>query len=95
LALRQNAGNKKEWIIMLRFIGNSLLNVNLYIDPATTSYLIQIIAGVVIAAGAMFGICFSKIKRIFKKDKTTTVKKKKDDGDKKTVTADDLLDDEE
>ena len=27
-----------------------------YIDPATTSYLIQIVAGVVIAAGATVGI---------------------------------------
>ena len=32
--------------------------MKLYIDPATTSYLIQIIAGVVIAAGAVAGIAF-------------------------------------
>lgn len=44
--------------------------MKLYIDPATTSYLIQIIAGVVIAAGAVAGIAFSKIKRALKKGKT-------------------------
>ena len=40
-----------------------------YIDPATTSYLIQIVAGVVIAAGATVGIFWKKIKLTFKQKK--------------------------
>ena len=39
----------------------------MYIDPATTSYIIQIGAGVVIALGTVIGIFWSKIKRVFKK----------------------------
>lgn len=38
-----------------------------YIDPATTSYMIQIVAGVVIAFGAVLGVAWSRIKRLFKK----------------------------
>ena len=69
--------------------------MKLYIDPATTSYLIQIIAGVVIAAGAVAGIAFSKIKRALKgKTEEQPVKKTRNE-EKKIVTADDLLDDEE
>ena len=52
--------------------------MKLYIDPATTSYLIQIIAGVVIAAGAVAGIAFSKIKRALKKRKNRRTARKKD-----------------
>ena len=66
--------------------------MKLYIDPATTSYLIQIIAGVVIAAGAVAGIAFSKIKK--GKTEEQPVKKTRNE-EKKIVTADDLLDDEE
>lgn len=40
-----------------------------YIDPATTSYLIQIVAGVVIAAGATVGIFWKKIKLTFRQKK--------------------------
>lgn len=70
--------------------------MRLYIDPATTSYLVQIIAGVVIALGAATGIFFSKIRRLFKKGKGEEVKQTKKEGaEKKTITADDLLDDEE
>ena len=52
--------------------------MKLYIDPATTSYLIQIIAGVVIAAGAVAGIAFSKIKKSIKKRKNRRTARKKD-----------------
>lgn len=38
-----------------------------YIDPATTSYIIQIAVGVVIACGTAFGIIFNKMKRKMKK----------------------------
>lgn len=39
-----------------------------YLDPATTSYLLAIISGVVVAVGTTFGILFNKIKRKFKKN---------------------------
>ena len=38
-----------------------------YIDPATTSYLIQIVVGVVIAVGTFIGVYRNKIKGFFKK----------------------------
>ena len=38
-----------------------------YIDPATTTYIIQIVVGAVVAIGAVLGIFSSKIKRLFKK----------------------------
>lgn len=40
-----------------------------YIDPASTSYIIQIIAGVFIAGGAAIGIYWHKIKLFFRKRK--------------------------
>ena len=40
-----------------------------YIDPATTSYVVQIIAGVFLAGGAAVGIYWHKIKRFFKNRK--------------------------
>ena len=47
-----------------------------YLDPATTSYLIQIIAGVFIAAGAVFGIFWKKIKMFFVNMKMKALEKK-------------------
>lgn len=47
------------------------VNVNAYLDPSTTTYLIQIIAGVFIAAGATAGIVWHKLKRAVKKKNTT------------------------
>lgn len=37
--------------------------VTLYIDPSVTTYLIQAIAGVVVAVGAVVGIYFRKAKK--------------------------------
>lgn len=72
-----------------------------YIDPATTSYIIQIGAGVAIAAGTFIGIFWSKIKRAFKKkDKVeetvapADVMQERTDG-KDEITAADLLDDDD
>lgn len=45
-------------------------NCYAYIDPAATSYIIQIVAGVIVALGAVFGVMWSKIKRFFKKKNT-------------------------
>ena len=47
-----------------------------YIDPATTSYLIQILAGVLIAAGATLGIFWKKIRYYFKEQSIKRLEKK-------------------
>lgn len=41
----------------------------LYIDPSSMTYLIQIIAGIVIAAGAGLAFYWKRIKRFFNKKK--------------------------
>lgn len=69
----------------------------MYIDPATTSYLIQIGAGLVIALGTVFGIYRNKIKRFFRKNIEESVPQveKNSDSKKEVITADDLMDDED
>ena len=69
-----------------------------YIDPATTSLIIQIIAGVVIACGTALGIFWSRIKRKFKKkngeesaEEIANIKHEGDSDEKVIITADDLL----
>ena len=47
-------------IISMMFFG---LNARAYIDPSITTYLIQAIAGVVIAIGAVVGIYFRRAKK--------------------------------
>ena len=70
-----------------------------YIDPATTSYIIQICAGVFIALGTVCGIYWKKIKSFFSKKKSPEkavpeMKKPESVNDENSVvTADDLLDD--
>ncbi len=72
----------------------------IYIDPAMTSYVIQIIAGVVVAGGAAVGIFWNKITRFFRNKKNakegkpleTPKKSPKKDG-KNVIIAADLLDD--
>ena len=72
----------------------------MYIDPATTSYIIQIAAGVLIAAGTVIGISWSKIRRVFKKKDAeieaidASEVNSLHDGEKDVITADDLLDDD-
>lgn len=74
----------------------------MYIDPATTSLIIQIGAGVVITVGTFIGIFWSKIKRAFKKNKdgeTAAIDAAEinalHDGEKDVITADDLLADDD
>ena len=74
----------------------------MYIDPATTCYIIQIGAAVVIALGTCLGIFWSKIKRVFKKNKDEEAPaldaseiNALHDGKKDVITADDLLDDDD
>lgn len=38
-----------------------------YVDPSAMTYMIQLVAGIVIAAGAAFGFYFRKLKRMFSK----------------------------
>ncbi len=71
-----------------------------YIDPATTSYVIQIAAGVIIACGATAGILWNKFARKVKKKKMDNIKEIEMDSKsslngKSVVKAEDLLDDEE
>lgn len=40
-----------------------------YIDPAATSYIIQIVAAAIVSLGAAAGVFWSKIKRIFRNKK--------------------------
>lgn len=47
----------------------------IYIDPSATTYLIQAVAGVIIAIGALFTVFRHKIASFFKKDKGDTKKK--------------------
>ena len=73
----------------------------IYIDPAMTSYIIQIIAGVVVAGGAALAIFWNKITRFFRNKKNAKEGKPleapkqspKKDG-KSIITAADLLDDD-
>lgn len=71
-----------------------------YLDPATTSYIIQIAAGVLIALGTVVGIFWNKITRVFRKKKTDTaepapVRASEIDESNMEITAADLLDDTE
>lgn len=43
--------------------GRKMTPVTLYIDPSVVTYLIQAVAGVVIAVGAAVGIYFRKAKK--------------------------------
>lgn len=43
-------------------------------DPATLTYVVQIIAGVFIAGGVAVGVYWRKIKKLFSKDKTSVKK---------------------
>ncbi len=72
--------------------------INLYIDPATTSYIIQIAAAVIVALGACVGIFWNKLKRLFKKKGNEETKvdnkiKATDNDEDVVIKAEDLLDD--
>lgn len=69
-----------------------------YIDPATTSYVIQIVVGIVIAVGTAVGIFWNKIARLFKKKNTDAApsaakNERKEHGG--IVTAEDLMADDD
>jgi hypothetical protein len=57
----------------LLFSGSALARP--YVDPATTSYIIQIVAGVFIACGAFVGIFWKKIRLYFRDKKLKMLEK--------------------
>lgn len=71
-----------------------------YLDPSSTTLIIQIVAGVVITVGTVLGIYWRKMKNAVKKKKPegesgpSAEIKGADDG-KDVITADDLLDDDD
>ncbi len=54
------------------------LSASAYIDPASTSYVIQVIAGIFIACGATVAVFWRKISFWFKKKKVERLKKQRD-----------------
>lgn len=75
-----------------------------YLDPASTSYIIQIVVGIVIACGTALGIFWTRLKRVFKRRKNDTEQQLPQDDNEdpdsreegaKIITADDLLDDDD
>jgi hypothetical protein len=60
-------------------------NGNAYIDPSVMTYMIQAIAGIVIAAGAAIGIYFRRAKK--KINETLNI----DENRNKEVESDDIL----
>lgn len=70
----------------------------MYIDPASTSLIIQIVAGVAISVGAVLGIYWGKVKRAVKKksgEEAPAAEMKGADDGKDVITAADLLDDDD
>ena len=48
------------FLVSLLFFG---LNGNAYIDPSVMTYMIQVVAGLVVAIGAMAGVYLRRIRR--------------------------------
>ncbi len=46
-----------------------------YIDPAATSYVVQIVAGVVIAFGVTIGVFWKRVRQFFKNMKIRNIEK--------------------
>lgn len=65
------------------------LNANAYIDPSVMTYMIQVVAGIVIAVGAVAGIYFRKAK------KKVSEKLGIDENRNKEVESDEIIVDEE
>lgn len=67
-------------LIYFLFFGTllTLRSASAYVDPATTSYIIQIVAGVFIALGATVAVFWRKIVFWFKKKKAMRARKKKE-----------------
>lgn len=59
-----------------------------YVDPATLTYVIQIVAGLFIAGGVAVGVYWRKIKKLFTKNKGDKVEKKVSEEDRAAAAAD-------
>ena len=84
----------------LLFLLSAVINVSAYIDPATTSYIIQIIAGILISLSVFLGILWRKILNairnfriiffkniiLFKNRKKIQAKPKSNTSDERTVS---------
>lgn len=86
--------NKMNTVLMACFVGMVSmllfgLNANAYIDPSVMTYMIQVVAGVVVAVGAVAGIYFRKAK------KKVNEKLGIDENKNKEVESDDILIEEE
>lgn len=64
------------------------LNANAYIDPSVMTYMIQVVAGIVVAVGAVAGVYFRKAK------KKVNEKLGVDENKNKEVESDEVLFDE-
>ena len=65
------------------------LNANAYIDPSVMTYMIQVVAGIAVAVGAVVGIYFRKAK------KKVSEKLGIDENQNKEVESDDFIEEEE
>ena len=69
-----------------------------YVDPATTSYVVQIVAGIVIACGTGIGIFWNRMRRKMKKRNADEAPADKISSENESaggvMTAEDLLNDE-
>ena len=86
--------NNQKTLILAGFVGLcSMLmfgmNANAYIDPSVMTYMIQVVAGIVVAVGAAAGIYFRKAK------KKVSEKLGIDENKNKEIESDDILIDEE
>lgn len=54
-------------------------NVYAYLDPGTTSYIIQSIIGFILVVGASIGVFWNKIKQIFRRNIPTDAKDQLDE----------------
>ena len=86
--------NNVKNVMMVCFVGVCSmmmfgLNANAYIDPSVMTYMIQVVAGIVVAVGAAGGIYFRKAK------KKVSEKLGIDENKNKEIESDDILIDEE
>ena len=86
--------------ITVLFNAADSMKAAMYIDPASTSLIIQIVAGVVITVGTVLGIYWRKVKSAVKKksgseDETPKAEIKGAEAGKDVITANDLLYDDD
>ena len=60
--------NNMKTVVMACFVGVCSmlmfgLNANAYIDPSVMTYMIQVVAGIVVAGGAVAGVYIRKAKK--------------------------------